>query len=183
MSEIEFTHSETPVSMNSKPTLTKALTRRSFLTSSAAALSGSLAAPLTRAQTAPAKRESSGSHEVMRELYHSLSTEQRKAVCFDWDYRVDIQYNRKPLYFADPKGVPLRSHMANAWKITPQLLASDFYSDPQRALVLDVMKTVLAPGWTEKLQKQAEDDYGGTGERIKPSRSLERRTRSTSSVW
>jgi hypothetical protein len=65
----------------------------------------------------------------MRELYHSFSAEQRKAVCFDWDYRVDIQYNRKPLHFADPNGVPLRAHMANAWKITPQLLASDFYTD------------------------------------------------------
>jgi hypothetical protein len=82
-------------------------------------------------------------------------------VCFDWDYRVDIEYNRKPLFFADPKGVLLRTHMANAWKITPQLLASDFYTDVQRAMVLEVMKTVLAPGWTEKLQKQAKDDYGG----------------------
>jgi hypothetical protein len=142
------------------PTFTPdALTRRSFLTTSATALCSSVAAPWIQAQST--KRLASGSHEVMRELFHSFSAEQRKAVCFDWDYRVDIEYNRKPLFFADPKGVPLRSHMANAWKITPQLLASDFYSDQQRALVLEVMKTVLAPGWTEKLQQQAQDDYGG----------------------
>jgi hypothetical protein len=147
--------------MKTKSTLPTALTRRTFLTTSAVALCGSLAGPLTRAQIAPSKLPASGSHEVMRELYHSLSAEQRNAVCFDWDYRVDIQYARKPLHYADPKGVLLRAHMANAWKITPQLLASDFYTDAQRALVLEVMKTVLAPGWTEKLQKQAQDDYGG----------------------
>ncbi len=97
----------------------------------------------------------------MRALHDSLSKEQRQAVCFDWDYRVDIQYGRKPLHIADTKGVLLRAHTANAWKITPQLLASDFYTDQQRALVLEVMKSVLMPGWTEKLQKQGEDDYEG----------------------
>ncbi len=146
--------------MNPQSKLPATLTRRSFLTTSTAvALGSATAAPLGRAQTKD--RPESGSHEVMRELYHSFSTEQRKAVCFDWGYRVDIEYNRNPLHFADPNGVLLRSHMANAWKITPQLLASDFYSGQQRALVLEVMKTVLAPGWTEKLKQQAEDDYGG----------------------
>jgi hypothetical protein len=146
--------------MNPQSNFPATLTRRSFLTASTAvAFSSSMAAPLGRAEKK--KRPASGSHEVMRELFHSLSAEQRRAVCFDWDYRVDIEYNRKPLYFAYPKGVLLRTHMANAWKITPQLLASDFYTDSQRALVLEVMKTVMAPGWTEKLQQQAEDDYGG----------------------
>ncbi len=102
-------------------------------------------------------------HEPMRELYSSFNAAQRAAVCFDWDHKVDIKYGRKPLYMHDPQGVLLRAHMANAWLITPQLLGSEFYTDKQRALVLDVMKTVLAPGWTEKLQQQAQDDYGPWG--------------------
>ena len=99
--------------MKPMPTLPPCLTRRSFLTSSAAALCGSLAAPLARPQNAASKRPASGSHEAMRELYHSFTAEQRKAVCFDWDYRVDIKYGRKPLHFADPKGVLLRAHMTH----------------------------------------------------------------------
>ena len=147
--------SDSPISPQSS-------SRRQFLSASAAVLGGAIAGTSSlRAQSSATKRPRNGSHEVMAELYHSLSAEQRKAVCFDWDYRVDIKYGRKPLHFADPNGVLLRTHMANAWKITPQLLASDFYTDAQRALVPEIMKTVLAPGWTEKLQKQGAEDYGG----------------------
>ena len=138
--------------------------RRNFIkTSGAAALGGALSARPLRTFASPPSRARSASHEPMRALFDSLSAEQRKAVCFDWDYRVDIKYGRKPLHFADPNGVLLRTHMANAWLITPQLLGSEFYTDKQRALVLEVMKTVLAPGWTEKFQQQAEDDYGPWG--------------------
>jgi hypothetical protein len=42
-----------------------ALTRRNFLTTSAAALGGVLASPLLRAQSIASKRPVSGSHEVM----------------------------------------------------------------------------------------------------------------------
>jgi hypothetical protein len=127
------------------------LTRRRFIkTSTAAALGGALAS----------RGRANESANAMEALYGSLSAAQKKAVCFDWDHRVDIQYGRKPLHFPDPKGVLLRTHVSNAWKITEPLLGDDFYTDAQRALVLEVMKTVLAPGWTEKLQQQGEDDYG-----------------------
>ncbi|WP_395744918.1 DUF3500 domain-containing protein [Prosthecobacter sp.] len=136
--------------------------RRDFIkTASWGALGGIIAS-----RTAPAvgaTKALSASHEPMRELHASLSAVQRAAMCFDWDHRVDIQYGRKPLHTPDPKGVLLRAHMANAWLITPQLLGSEFYTDKQRGLVLDVMKTVLAPGWTEKFQQQAQDDYGPWG--------------------
>ena len=60
--------------MNAKSTLPTALNRRRFLSSSAAALCSSVAAPWIQAQST--KRPASGSHEVMSELYHSLSAEQ-----------------------------------------------------------------------------------------------------------
>ena len=130
-------------------------------TSALGALGGVIAARAAPAVGATKARNAA--HEPMRELYSSFSTAQRAAVCFEWDHKVDIKYGRKPLYMPDPQGVLLRAHMANAWLITPQLLGSEFYTDKQRELVLDVMKTVLAPGWTEKLQQQAQDDYGPWG--------------------
>jgi hypothetical protein len=145
------------------PSPVPSLSRRDFVVTAATAAAGLLSHRLpARAQNLSTARARNGSHSAMTELYHSLSNEQRSAVCFNWDHRVDIRYGRKPLFFQDPKGVLLRTHMANAWKVTPQLLASDFYTDAQRALVPEIMKTVLAPGWTEKFQKQAEEDYGGS---------------------
>ncbi len=135
--------------------------RRRFLKASSATALGAMLVARQPPAFAASAGGRSGSHEAMRALYESLGAAQREVVCFDWDHRVDIEYGRQPLHFADPEGVLLRTHTSNAWKITPQLLASDFYTDEQRGLVLEVMKTVMAPGWTEKLQQQGEDDHGG----------------------
>ncbi|HEX3657957.1 MAG TPA: DUF3500 domain-containing protein [Pirellulales bacterium] len=131
-------------------------------------LKGALAAVATgpligRALAAPgtgSPQSENPSTKAIVALYQSLSAQQRAQVCFDWDYRVNIRYGRKPLWHADPKGVLLRTHVSNAWHITPQLLGSEFYNDEQRHLVLEVMRTVLTPAWVEKLQRQAYDDSG-----------------------
>ena len=99
------------------------LARRSFLkTAVAAAAAGSMG---TSAWGAPAAGSSvqgaNPSEKAILALYRTLSDEQRRAVCFDWDYRVDIRYGRKPLTIPDPNGVTLRTHVSNAWLITPQL--------------------------------------------------------------
>ena len=64
------------------------LNRRHFLPLSAGVVGAGtvLSPPTVRSQSAPARWSLSGSHEVMRERYHSLSSEQMKALCFDWDY-------------------------------------------------------------------------------------------------
>ncbi len=147
--------------MDTPPPSPLPASRRRFLKSTTTAALGAMLAARQPPAFATSAQGRSVSWEPMRDLYESLNAEQREAVCFGWDHRVDIQYGRKPLHFPDPKGVLLRAHMANAWKITPQLLGSDFYTDAQRERVLDVMKTVMAPGWTEKLQQQGEDDHGG----------------------
>ncbi len=134
--------------------------RRDFIkVSTTAALGGAfaLAVPTCLAAT-PAPPTAAA--KAVKALYDTLSEEQKKEVCFDWDYRVDIKYGRKPLTIPDPNGVLLRAHVSNAWQITPHLLASPFYSDDQRALVMEILKAILEPGWPEKLVQQAEDDTG-----------------------
>ena len=142
------------------------LPRRKFLKS---VLAATAASPLTSAALdrvamaagpgSSASVENSSARPIMA-LYQSLSAEQRAQMCFDWDFRVNILYGRKPLWHPDPKGIELRTHVSNAWHITPQLLGSSFYTDEQRQLVLDVMRSVVTNEWVDKLQKQGSDDSG-----------------------
>jgi hypothetical protein len=134
-----------------------AVTRRTLLKAAVAGLAsgslGRLASPL-RAD------EPVSSEKAIGELYRSLTPEQRKQVCFDRDLRVNIEYGRTPLWYPDPGGVLLRTHVSNAWKITSPLVASDFYTDEQRALILGVLGTTFTPEWVSKLRQQARDDSG-----------------------
>lgn len=118
--------------------------RRALIRASAAALGASWAssAPFGLAAEAAAP---TAAEIAVKALYNTLSEEQRKEVCFDWDYRVDIQYGRKPLTMPDPNGVLLRAHVSNAWLITPHLIGSPFYSDEQRALIMEILKAILNP--------------------------------------
>src|SRR5262249_49991433 len=93
-------------------------------------------------------------------LYHSFTDAQKKEVCFDWDYHVNIKYGRVPLTIPDPNGILLRTHVSNAWLITPHKIASSFYTDEQRGLISDLLDTVFSPGWHKKIMQQARDDTG-----------------------
>ena len=141
---------------------TIAASRRTFL-ASAATLWGA-GRLVDRAWGAPAVGNAAGngneSERAIVALYRSLDERQRREICFDWDHRVDIRYGRKPLTIPDPQGVLLRTHVANAWLITPPLLGSEFYTDEQRELVLAVMRTVVTPAWVELLQRQGTVDSG-----------------------
>jgi hypothetical protein len=158
-------------SQESKPRLVRRaasdLPRRDFLKGVlAATTAGPLAdAVLKKAAFAAPRAASSAlaenpSAKPILALYQSLSPQQRAQVCFDWDFRVNIRYGRKPLWQPDPNGIRLRTHVSNAWLITPHLLGSPFYSDEQRHLVLDVMRSVLTPEWVDKIQQQGRDDSG-----------------------
>ena len=134
-------------------------TRRTFLKSAAAgAALGPLAGRVWGAPGEPPNQ--SDAERAITELYRSLTPQQRAEVCFDWDFRVDIKYGRTPLWHLDPQGVLLRTHVSNAWKITPRLIGSGFYTDEQRELILDVLRTTMAPDWIAKLQQQAREDSG-----------------------
>ena len=146
--------------------------RREFIkTSTAAALGGTLASYHPSSLAAEPSMTGGGSpaaNKAVEIFYNSLSKAQKMELCFDWDYRVNIKYedfratvyDRPPPPKPDPDGILLRTHVSNAWKITRYSLNSSFYTDKQRELILDILKAILKPGWTEKLQQQALDDTG-----------------------
>jgi hypothetical protein len=82
---------------------------------------------------------------AVKALYESLSAEQKKALCFEWDRK---GYG----------GLPLRLHVTNNWAVSSTTIGA--LSKDQQALVEAIFKSVLNPGWTEKLAQQAKDDTG-----------------------
>jgi len=138
--------------VNTRPT---SVSRRRFLKgmTSAAVVSST-------GRSVWAARRHQRQQSAVAALYQSLSARQKQEVCFDWDHRVNIKHGRKPLTLRDPKGVLLRTHVSNAWLITPQTIASEFYSDEQREMIVSVLESVLSPGWTKKILQQATDDTG-----------------------
>src|SRR5437867_3624124 len=84
------------------------LSRRSFLVSAGAlAAAAAGASPLSvLADTAPAADAKGIAPETtVKRLFQSLAPNQRKDICFDWNYQ-------------DPKRGLLRTFVANNWKIT-----------------------------------------------------------------
>ncbi len=116
------------------------LTRREFLSTTTAITSGAILGSQINAA------EDGGADKAVKTLYDSLTDTQRKAVCFDWD--------KKGPY----GGLPLRLHVTNNWAVSNTKIGS--LSRDQQALVEDILKSVLAPGWPEKLAQQAKDDTG-----------------------
>lgn len=139
------------------------VSRRAVLAAAATAAVAAGREPAAVASTPPAMTpgpDRAATRRAIAALHAALTPAQRREVCLPWDVRVDIRYGRTPLWRPDPAGVLLRTHLANAWLITPHRLASDFYTAEQRGLVDDVLATTFTPEWLGKLRQQALDDSG-----------------------
>jgi hypothetical protein len=121
--------------------------RRDFLRLTAA-LTATTAGGLLLPRAAAAPTPKSAAETAVKALYETLSDKQKKTVCFDWDHM-------------DPKRGLLRTHVSNNWHITKPTITSDFYTKEQRALVLDIFKSIFNPEWHQKLFKQLKDDTNG----------------------
>jgi hypothetical protein len=113
--------------------------RRDFLHTAAAIAGGAVVGTLAPS----AQGAEDTANKVVATLYESLTEAQRKAMCFEWDKK---GYG----------GLPLRLHVTNNWAVSPVKIG-DLTAD-QQALVGEVLNSVLAEGWAEKLAKQAKDD-------------------------
>jgi hypothetical protein len=133
--------------MHAKPSRwsdrTDTLDRRTFLKTAAA----TVALPLLASATPAAPKPSSPPETAVKALFDSLTDEQRKVVCFDWDYK-------------DQRGL-LRTYVSNNWMITKPNIRSDFYTKQQQGIVFDIWKGLLNPEWHTRLQKQLRDDTRG----------------------
>jgi hypothetical protein len=126
------------------------VSRREFLKATGAAALAVGAVPLV-AHAAPALAADAQPESVAKLLYESMSDEQKKAVCFAWDYM-------------DPKRGLLRTRVSNNWNITEQTIGSDFYTSDQQAMIKHIFEHIIHPDWHKRIYKQLEDDAQGYGE-------------------
>jgi hypothetical protein len=101
-------------------------------------------------KAAAAPTRNSPAETAVKALYETLTPEQKKAVCFPWDYQ-DTK-NKRGL---------LRTHVSNNWHIVPQTINSDFFNKRQQHLIHDVYTGLLNPEWVARFDKQTRDDNNG----------------------
>jgi hypothetical protein len=135
------------------------LDRRDFLrtvgaSAAAAATAGLPLFATPRATAAPSR--TSAAETAVKALYDSLTDDQRKEVCFDWDY-VETKPRRKN---QPPRGL-LRTHVSNNWEITDHFIRSDFYTKQQQHIIHDIFRGLINPEWYAKFLKQLKDDTDG----------------------
>lgn len=127
--------------------------RREFLKATAAASAAvATTAVLPGWANAAEVAASAGStpESLVKVLYDSLSADQRKIVCFDWD-------------FQDAERGLLRTRVANNWHITKPEINSDFFNRDQQALVRQIFEGIIQPDWHKRIDQQLDDDAGGFG--------------------
>jgi hypothetical protein len=125
--------------------------RRDFLrtvgATAAVATAGGL--PLfATARVHAAPTPSSAAETAVKGLFDTLTDEQRKRICFDWDY-------------VDPTRGLLRTHVSNNWQITKPHIRSSFYTKKQQMIIHDIFKGMINPEWYGKVLKQLKDDTEG----------------------
>jgi hypothetical protein len=131
-------------------TTNQTLDRRRFLqtvsVTTAAAAGGLPLWATPRVQAAPSVK--SPAETAVSALYETLTDDQRKAICFDWDYK-------------DSERGLLRTFVSNNWQITPHPIRGEFFTAKQQGIIHDIFKGLINPEWYGKFLKQLKDDTGG----------------------
>jgi hypothetical protein len=124
------------------------LTRRDFIRTAGTAAVG-LSLPLwatAKAQAAPSPK--SAAETAVKGLFDSLTDEQRKDICFEWNH----QDRRRGL---------LRTFVSNNWQITQHPINSKYYTKKQQDLIHEIFKGIVNPRWYARFLKQLKDDTSG----------------------
>lgn len=131
------------------PDLPTKTDRRQFLLAAGAAAVAVSSTPLwaTAADTATKAEPES----LVKTLFESLSEEQKKEICFAWDYM-------------DPKRGLLRTRISNNWQITDPTINSKYYTADQKDLIRTIFDGIIHPDWHKRIEQQLTDDAGGYGE-------------------
>jgi hypothetical protein len=124
---------------------TPAVDRREFFRSATATVAGLIAVPQL-VQAAPTRE--SASEKIVRTLYDSLTPNQKRDICFDWDHR-------------DSARGLLRSHVSNNWHITKPTIDSDYFTKEQKDMVFQIFRNIFNPDWVERITRQLRDDTNG----------------------
>ena len=108
------------------------VSRRGFLQSSAgtALAATTMSSSLWAEDTHTVKSEPESN---VGRLFNSLSSDQKKNVCFDWNHQ-------------DPQRGLLRTFIANNWNITRPEIKSDFYTPEQQAIIREIFEGKILEG-------------------------------------
>jgi hypothetical protein len=130
----------------------KTTSRRRFLANTSAAISAtSLLQGSDWCRIYATEATSSPTAETLAgELHASLTADQRKQVCFPWNYQ-------------HPKYGLLRTRVANNWQASEPEIASDFFTTTQQSMIRKIFEGIISPKWQPQFDKQLEDDCGGFG--------------------
>ena len=130
-----------------------AVNRRTFVQTSlaGAALASlpTLTSTLAFGEKKAATEKKPESEKLVEKLYGTLSEEQKKDVCFDWDHK-------------DDRGL-LRLHVSNNWHITKPTVTSAFFTKDQQELIEAIFFGLYDKEWHKNIKKQLQDDAGGYG--------------------
>ena len=124
--------------------------RRQFIQNVSAASAATAALGATSSAALAEETKSVDAESYVARLYDSLTEQQKKLVCFDWDHQ-------------DKNRGLLRTFVSANWNITKPEIVSDFYNDEQRELITSVFESIVHPDWHERYYQQIEDDCGGFG--------------------
>ncbi|TWU15262.1 DUF3500 domain-containing protein [Allorhodopirellula heiligendammensis] len=123
------------------------INRRELLQTGSLLGAASLAPALLAGTNGPS---TTSAESLTQHLYESLSPQQRKEICFDWNHQ-------------DPQRGLLRTHVANNWNITRPSINDDFYTADQQQVMREIFEAIINPEWHERYDQQLEDDMGGFG--------------------
>ncbi|MGH9386515.1 MAG: glycosyltransferase family 2 protein [Vicinamibacterales bacterium] len=85
---------------------------------------------------------------AVKALYERLTDDQKRVICFRWDYR-------------EPQRGLLRTFVSNHWYVTRPFIRSAFYTPEQQTLIHDVFTALVDPEWYDRFLKAAKDDSYG----------------------
>ena len=128
---------------------TGGLNRRDFVrVVSLGAAATAVGANSLRAADSAAQPES-----LVKTLYDSLTPEQKKDLCFDWDYK------------EEDRGL-LRTFVSNNWNVVDEdkfNVGGKYFTSDQQDLIRTLFLGLYQKDWHENLLKQLQDDAGGYG--------------------
>lgn len=122
------------------------VTRRAFVQAAGTGVAAAALWPAVARAETPAK---ASSDSLVKTLYDSLTDEQKKAICFDWDHQ-------------DERGL-LRMHVSNNWNITEPNVASEFFTRDQQDVIEAIFWGLYSADWRDRIRKQLKDDADGYG--------------------
>lgn len=125
--------------------------RRGFLKTAAVAAAGSILYAEPKIHAAPPTRTSTAETAVTA-LYNSMTDAQKRAVCFAWNHTEPAGDRSRGL---------LRTHISNNWQITPQMVASEFYTRDQQTMIHDIFRGIIHPDWQSRITRQLREDNQG----------------------